>query len=199
MDEMLKRFDEYVALAEQAHGHMCAGQILGLRLALYGMKLLGLDDPDRRRPQAAGDLCGDRSLRHRCDPGGDGMPPGQARAEVPRFRQGGGHVLRSAGGPRGARSGARELETAGARDASGDRRQERSSRCEPIGRCRTNSCSITQWVRVRLGPEEFPGYKGERVVCAECGEGINFKREVVRDGRTLCKACAGERYYEMLP
>src|SRR6266851_4271760 len=49
---MMKQFEEYVALAEQAHGHMCAGQILGLRLALYGMKLLGLDDPtgaDRKR------------------------------------------------------------------------------------------------------------------------------------------------------
>ena len=52
-----------------------------------------------------------------------------------------------------------------------------------------------EWVRVELGPEEFPGYKAARVVCAECGEGINFKREVVRDGRVLCKACAGERYY----
>jgi formylmethanofuran dehydrogenase subunit E len=56
-----------------------------------------------------------------------------------------------------------------------------------------------QWVRVRLGPEEFPGYKGERAICAECGEGINFRREVMRDGRILCKACAGERYYEPLP
>src|SRR5436190_11411511 len=48
----LKQFDEYVALAEQAHGHMCAGQVLGLRLALYGVKLLGMDDPtgtDRKR------------------------------------------------------------------------------------------------------------------------------------------------------
>src|ERR671931_20629 len=41
----LKSFDEYVALAEQAHGHMCAGQILGLRMALYGLRLLDLDDP----------------------------------------------------------------------------------------------------------------------------------------------------------
>ena len=57
----------------------------------------------------------------------------------------------------------------------------------------------TQWVRVRLGPEEFPGYKGERVVCMDCGEGISFHRGVLRDGRTLCKACAGERYYEPLP
>src|ERR671935_1481229 len=48
----LKSFNEYVALAEQAHGHMCAGQILGLRMALYGLKLLAIDDPtgaDRKR------------------------------------------------------------------------------------------------------------------------------------------------------
>src|ERR1700746_1838311 len=41
----LKTFEEYEALAEQAHGHICAGQILGLRMALYGLKLLQLDDP----------------------------------------------------------------------------------------------------------------------------------------------------------
>ena len=55
-----------------------------------------------------------------------------------------------------------------------------------------------QWVKVELPAEEFPGYKGERIVCAECGEGISFRREVERDGRVLCRACAGERYYELL-
>ena len=48
----MKSFDEYVVLAEQAHGHICAGQILGLRMAIFGMRLLGLDDPtgkDRKR------------------------------------------------------------------------------------------------------------------------------------------------------
>jgi formylmethanofuran dehydrogenase subunit E len=55
-----------------------------------------------------------------------------------------------------------------------------------------------QWVKVELPAEEFPGYKGERIVCAECGEGINFRREVVRDGRVLCRACSGETYYEPL-
>lgn len=53
-----------------------------------------------------------------------------------------------------------------------------------------------QWVRVELPPEELPGYKAPRVICAQCGEGINFRREVIRDGRTLCRACAGERYYD---
>ena len=40
-NEMLKSFDEYIALAEEAHGHMCAGQILGLRMALYGSDTAG--------------------------------------------------------------------------------------------------------------------------------------------------------------
>ena len=48
----MRSFEEYVSLAEQAHGHICAGQILGLRMAIYGVKLLGIDDPagkDRKR------------------------------------------------------------------------------------------------------------------------------------------------------
>ena len=51
-------------------------------------------------------------------------------------------------------------------------------------------------MKVEVGPEELPGYKGERIVCAECGEGINFQREVRKDGTILCRACAGEKYYE---
>jgi formylmethanofuran dehydrogenase subunit E len=53
-----------------------------------------------------------------------------------------------------------------------------------------------QWVCVKIGPEEMPGYKAPRAVCSECGEGISFKREVVRNGKVLCRACAGEKYYE---
>src|SRR5579885_3626499 len=56
----------------------------------------------------------------------------------------------------------------------------------------------TEWVSVELPPEEFPGYKGDRIVCDECGEGINFRREVRRNGQVLCRSCAGERYYHVL-
>jgi formylmethanofuran dehydrogenase subunit E len=53
------------------------------------------------------------------------------------------------------------------------------------------------WVEVALGPKEMPGYRGERVACAACGEGINYDRFVERDGGTLCLACADpeQRYY----
>src|ERR1700742_2401715 len=31
--------------AERAHGHLCAGQVLGVRMAMLGIRLLGLGDP----------------------------------------------------------------------------------------------------------------------------------------------------------
>jgi formylmethanofuran dehydrogenase subunit E len=36
------------------------------------------------------------------------------------------------------------------------------------------------------------------VSCDECGEGVNDRREIVREGRTLCRACAGDAYYRRL-
>src|SRR5262244_2207695 len=48
----MKSLDEFLADAAQAHGHLCAGQILGVRLAMLGLERLGIDDPrgaDRKR------------------------------------------------------------------------------------------------------------------------------------------------------
>src|SRR5258708_16412022 len=48
----MKSFEEYLHDAEQAHGHLCAGQVLGVRLAMLGLQKLGIDDPhgkDRKR------------------------------------------------------------------------------------------------------------------------------------------------------
>jgi formylmethanofuran dehydrogenase subunit E len=193
----LKSFDEYIALAEQAHGHICAGQILGLRMAIYGLKLLELDDPTgkhRKRlvtfieidrcatdaiPVVTGCRLGKRALKFRdfgkvaatfCD-----LEADRAVRVV---------ALESSK----QRAAAMFPEIVGR-----NVQQMRAYREMP-----DDELFLSQWVRVKLGPEEFPGFKGERAICAECGEGINFKREVVRDERVLCKSCAGDRYYEPL-
>ena len=41
----MKTLDEYLTLAAQNHGHMCPGQVLGVRMAMLGLKKLGIDDP----------------------------------------------------------------------------------------------------------------------------------------------------------
>src|SRR5881628_287467 len=48
----MKSLDELLVEAEQAHGHLCAGQILGVRMAMLGLEKLGIDEPrgkDRKR------------------------------------------------------------------------------------------------------------------------------------------------------
>src|SRR6202008_4688507 len=45
-------FDELLTMAEAAHGHLCAGQILGVRMAMLGCQRLGIEEPrgrDRKR------------------------------------------------------------------------------------------------------------------------------------------------------
>ena len=193
----LKTFDEYVALAEQAHGHMCAGQILGLRMALYGMKLLALEDPtgaDRKRlvtfveidrcatdaiPVVTGCRLGKRALKFR--------DFGKVAATFCDVRD-----------DRAVRIAARESSKEHARAMHPEIANRNEQQMLAYREMPDKLLFDSQWVRVRLGPEDFPGFKGSRAVCAECGEGINFKREVVRDGRILCRACAGERYYEIL-
>src|SRR5271157_5768501 len=48
----LMTLDDYLREAELAHGHLCAGQVLGVRLAMLGLEKLGIEDPrgkDRKR------------------------------------------------------------------------------------------------------------------------------------------------------
>ena len=48
----MKLLDELLAEAEVAHGHLCAGQVLGVRMAMLGLATLAIDDPrgrDRKR------------------------------------------------------------------------------------------------------------------------------------------------------
>ena len=193
----MKSFAEYEQLAEQAHGHMCAGQILGLRLAIYGMHLLGLEDPagkDRKRlityveidrcatdaiTVVTGCRMGKRALKFRdfgkvaatfCD-----LTANKAVRVVAK---------------ESSKQRAKEMHPG---IADKNRQQMASYREMP-----DSELFDHQWVQVTIGAEEMPGFKGPRVACDECGEGINFLREVVKGGRTLCKSCAGERYYQPL-
>jgi len=188
---------EYESLAAQAHGHLCAGQILGLRMALCGVRLLGLEDPagaDRKRivtfveidrcvtdaiPIVTGCRLGRRALKFR--------DFGKVAATFCDLREN--RAVRVAA-LESAKQRARELYPD---IASPNQQQMRAYRELPDA-----ELFQTEWVRVAIGPEDLPGYKAAKVVCAECGEGVSFKREVVLDGRTLCRSCAGARYYEPL-
>ena len=188
---------EYEVLAEKAHGHLCAGQILGLRMALYGVNLLGLEDPagaDRKRlvtfveidrcatdaiPIVTGCRLGKRALKFR--------DFGKVAATFCDLRD-----------QRAVRLVARETSKQRAREMYPEIANKNLQQMRAYRELSDQDLFDLQWVRVAIGPEDLPGYKAPRVICTQCGEGINFKREVMREGRALCRACAGERYYEPL-
>src|SRR5712671_6199673 len=48
----MKTLQEYLDDAAVAHGHLCAGQVLGVRMAMFGLEQLGIAEPqgkDRKR------------------------------------------------------------------------------------------------------------------------------------------------------
>jgi formylmethanofuran dehydrogenase subunit E len=190
----MKSLDEYLADAAAAHGHLCAGQVLGVRMAMHGLRQLGIEDPrgrDRKRlvtfveidrcatdaiAVVTGCRLGKRALKVR-----DWGKMAATFVDLER-----GRAVRVA-----ALETSKELAREKYPALAKNEQQMRAYR-----ELRDDELFSTQPVRVELPPHELPGYRGERVTCAECGEGIAFRREVSREGRTLCRACAGERYWQ---
>jgi formylmethanofuran dehydrogenase subunit E len=191
----MKTLAEYEQLAALAHGHLCAGQILGIRLALHGLRLLGIDDPtgaDRKRLVTYVEI-------DRCATDAIGVVTGcRLGKRALKFLDFGKMAatfcdLRD---HRAVRVAAKESSKQRARELYPEIEDKNRQQMHAYRDMPDAELFDIQWVRVTIGPEELPGYKGPRVHCAECGEGIAFAREVVVDGRNLCKACAGARYYE---
>jgi len=195
----MKSLSDYLRDAEQAHGHICAGQVLGVRMAMLGLQKLGINDPQNNKEErrrvvtfveidrcatdavavVTGCRLGKRALKFR--------DFGKMAATFVDVQTG-----------RAIRIAAKESSKAFARQMHPELESKNQQQMLAYREMADDDLFTTQWVKVELPPEEFPGYKGERVVCDLCGEGINFRREVRRDGKALCRSCAGERYYELL-
>ncbi len=193
----MKSLDEYLHDAEIAHGHLCAGQVLGVRLAMLGLRTLGIDDPhgkDRKRlvtfveidrcatdavAVVTGCRLGKRALKFR--------DWGKVAATFVDVTSG--KAIRIAA-KESSRSLAQQMHPEVA-----DKNQQQMLAYREIP---DDDLFTTQRVQVDLPAEEFPGYRGERVVCEICGEGVSFRREVRRDGKILCRACAGQSYYTLV-
>jgi formylmethanofuran dehydrogenase subunit E len=186
-----RSFDDLLAEAVRFHGHLCPGQVLGVRIALAGCRELGLDDPRRAGKRLVvfveidrcatdaiqaltGVSLGKRTLRH--------LDYGKMAATFVDAVTGG--AVRVV-----ARDEARALAAEWAPGEVDPRRaQVAAYRAMP------------EALLLRLEPVAIrPGWldrRRVRVFCAACGEGINYEREVRARGEILCRACAGETYYE---
>jgi formylmethanofuran dehydrogenase subunit E len=209
----MQTFDALLHEAEVAHGHLCAGQILGVRMAMLGCERLKVGDPkgvDRKRlvtfieidrcatdaiAVVTGCRLGKRAIKFR-DWGKmaatfvDLSSPLVSLDETPVYK--------------GIRIAALESSRQRARELYPHIEQKNQQQMLAYREMPDADLFSEQWVSVPINPREMPGYKSARITCEACGEGVNYDREVrqIQDEvvRTLCQGCAAPetRYYREL-
>ena len=199
----MQSFDELLHEAEIAHGHLCAGQILGVRMAMLGCTRLGIDEPrtrDRKRLVTFVEI-------DRCATDAIGVVTGcRLGKRALKFRDWGKmaatfvDVGTAPIGSRAIRIAARESSKDLAKQLYPHLENKNEQQMFAYREMPDADLFTEQWVSVDLPPREFPGFKGARVTCANCGEGINYDRFVDHGDRILCAACEHpeSRYYQPL-
>ncbi|HEU4343190.1 MAG TPA: molybdopterin-guanine dinucleotide biosynthesis protein B [Candidatus Binatia bacterium] len=183
----MRSFEELLKECSAIHGHHCAGQVLGVRMAIVGCREVQIDEPkgckkllvyvemDRCATDAVqavtGCSLGKRTLKF-LDYGK--MAATFVNSETRQAVR----VL--------AKDDARLAAPQYARDAANPKEaQKQAYAVMPEG-----ALFSIQPVTVNIPEETMPGFRSARVYCEECGEGINLRREVQLAGRTLCIPCA---------
>jgi formylmethanofuran dehydrogenase subunit E len=185
----MESLDDLLVKAEAAHGHLCAGQILGVRMALLGLQRLGIKDPhgaDRKRLVTYVEI-------DRCATDAIGLVTGcRLGKRALKFRDWGKMAATFVDLNSGL--GIRIVALEDSRELAGQLypNVEPKSRQQMLAYRELSDAQLfrEQWVRVNVDPAELPGTKGERVICSGCGEGVNFGRFVESDGPPLCLSCA---------
>ena len=193
----MQPLDELLRDCEALHGHMCAGQLLGARMAMLGCAAIGVNDPkgaDRKKlivwveidrcmtdaiSAVTGVRLGKRSLKY--------VDYGKVAATF--FNA-------------DTRDAVRIVALESSRSLADRRHPEienRSARQFKTYREATDE-ELFKIERVQVEYSEFdaPGRPRSRVVCSNCGEGVNDGREVQSSEaeNVLCRPCAEGSYYK---
>jgi molybdate transport repressor ModE-like protein len=195
-DQLHSEFEKLLEESAIAHGHCCPGQVLGVKMALLGLKEVGISDPKSRQRKdiiiyvemdrcasdavqsVTGCSLGRRTLKF--------LDYGKMAATFVNLKTGAAvRVI--------AREAAREK----ARELFPDIEDAARAQLEAY-KVMTNEdlFEIMPNVRVALRPEDMPGRPLSRVRCTKCGEYVQDMREVYCDGKALCRPCADGGYYQ---
>jgi formylmethanofuran dehydrogenase subunit E len=179
----MRSLEEDLQEAHRFHGHLCHGMVMGVRMARYACRELGIDDPltyrdlivyvemDRCASDAISVVTGATLGRRRLK----WVDYGKMAATFVDLESG--QAIRLAPRP--------EVPHAG-HDSDpltlwSDWTDDQLFSCAPV--------------QVEILPEDRPGRPLRTVQCEECGEQVQDGREIECGGQLLCRACAGGAYY----
>jgi len=188
-------FEVLLRESVKSHRHICPGQVLGVRMALLGMKAVGIRDPrgsDRKHlvvfvemdrcatdaiQSVTGCSLGQRTMKF--------MDYGKMAATFLNLRTG-----------LAMRVVAKEESRQKAEQYFPGNKNAHSAQLEAYKVMPDEDLFNVMRVTVKLNPEDMPGRPLQRIRCDACGEHVQDFREISREGRILCRHCAGSGYYE---
>ena len=199
-------FNVMLEKATSFHGHTCVGLVLGTRIAMAGLRKLGIKDPFKTRKlivyveidrcladaiqATTGCTIGKRTMKY--------MDYGKFAATFV-------DTLRNRAVRLSVKEKARKLamkygEEHGLieRGKKVSRKQEMKIMAEAYSKIRDVNLLDIRDVSVGISKWDLPGLPERKVMCAMCGERIFDGREKIKDGRILCRPCAEGAYYRIL-
>ncbi len=191
----MQEFDTLLKKSSAAHGHLCPGQVVGVRMAMLRCRLIGIDEPTRidqiiklivfvEMDRCTGDAVafvtgvklGRRSLKF--------MDYGIMAATFVNLK---------------TNRAFRVISTEEARDLSRiyapEIPEKYSRQLEAYKRMPDSVLFRVQKVQVDMSEYDLPGPTRKRVSCSKCGQVVRDNREVVQKGHILCKLCAQGAYF----
>lgn len=188
MDEMQEQLAESASL----HKNLCPRQVLGVRMGRYAARLLGFDplQVDKRLlviVETDGCFATGIGAATRCSIGSRNLRVEDYGKAAATFTDT--HLRRSV----------RIAPAADARSLAQEYVPDTADRWEAMleGYQRIPDDLLFSWQAVELltPVEAIFSRPGVRTACQFCGEEIINEREVVREGKLLCRSCAGFSYY----
>jgi len=193
----MESFDVLLERSTKVHGHICAGQVIGVRLSLLGLEAIGIQDPrglDRKKlyilveidrcatdaiQSVTGCSLGKRSMRW--------IDYGVMAATFVNLDTG--KAVRIV-----AREESRELSKKYCPEI--ENKYERQLGAYKV-MLQEELFTIDE-VHVDIPKEDMPGRPLKRVQCESCGDWVQDCRDVEKDGKSFCRGCANGKYYKPL-
>ena len=188
-------FEALLDESVKTHGHLCPGQVLGVRMSLLGLREIGIRDPrgkDRKNliVFVEIDRCATDALRSVT-----GCSLGHRTLKFIDYGKMAATFLNLSTG-KAVRVVAKEESRQKAKELFPDINNKYKAQVEAYKIMSDDELFSLSEVDVQIKPEDMPGKPIYRVMCEICGEYIQDAREVSRKGKVFCKACAEGSYYK---
>ena len=188
-------FEKLINNSAAAHGHLCPGQAVGVRMAMLGCRLIGLEEPTRHDQikklvvyvemdrctadavaHVTGVKLGRRSLKF--------MDYGIMAASFLNLASNEAFRVISTGE-------ARSLASAYAPEIA----EKYPQQLEAYKRMPDSVLFRVQQVEVPISDFDLPGPTRRKATCSQCGQVVRDHKEVIKDGCVCCVPCAGGAYF----